>query len=472
MSDFKCRKIRNAPPRKPLSEKTKQNIATALGIVLLILVVYSAGLKIVQSLSGTRLVEVFSGIIGKDLAVDAENHTNILMLGVGGEGHEGKDLTDTIILASLDHNNNSAAFFSVPRDLYTETSIGESRINRLYEKGKLKWDSAQGLDFVRQTVEEMFALPIQYAVKVDFEAFEKVVDAAGGIDVYVAETINDPMYPKGETFEYETFFLPQGNQHLNGSTALKYVRSRKTSSDFDRSKRQQQVLIALKNKAESESLFGKKRLIQQLYSSLRDHVETNISLREMLSLAEFGSKIKSDSIAAATLNDEPIFKGGFLYTPLRELYGGAYVLLPASDNMDNVRKFAKLTLYGPKSAQSFPIAILNGTKKGGLASTLMSELNRFGVRTVATGNAINQDMAETIWYARDQEAASALTFLKDMVPGSSVSQFPAQYLQDPKLANARLIVELGKDSVAVIDKLNIFKNIVSLVPQNGSSTPK
>lgn len=472
MNNFKCRKIRNAPPRKPLSEKTKQNIAAALGIVLLILVVYSAGLKIIQSLSGAGLVDFFSSAIGKELAADAKNHTNILLLGVGGEGHEGKDLTDTMILASLNHNDNSAAFFSIPRDLYVETFIGGSRINRLYEKGKLKWDSAQGLDFARKTVEEMFALPVQYAAKVDFKAFEKIVDAAGGIDIYVAETINDPLYPKGETFEYETFFLPKGNQHLNGATALKYVRSRKTSSDFDRSKRQQQVLIALKNKAANESLFGKKRLIQQLYDSLRDHVETNISLREMLSFAEFGSKVKSDGISAATLNDEPIFKGGFLYTPLRELYGGAYVLLPAGDNMDNVRKFAKLVLYGPKNFQNIPLAILNGTPKSGLAATLMSELNRFGVRIVATGNAENQDAAQTIWYARDQEAAFALAFLKDIVPGESVNQFPIQYLQNPKFAQARLIVALGKDSVALIDKLNIFKNIVQLTPKNGSSTPE
>lgn len=446
-----------------MSEKTKQNLATALGIVLLVVVIYTSGIQLLEKLGANRLVQLFSGVFGKELLTDGRGHTNILLLGIGGEGHEGKDLTDTIMIASLDHKNRAVSLLSLPRDLYTESSLGGSRINRLYEQGKPKWGSEQGLDFVRDTIEKIIAVPIQYSVKVDFEATSKIVDAVGGIDVYVEDTINDPFYPKGESYEYETFFLAKGNQHLDGSTALKYVRSRKTSSDFDRSKRQQQVLLALKNKAQEENILSKNQLLNQLYRSMQDHVETNISLREMISLADFAAHWDSRNLAMATLNDEPTYRGGFLYTPVRELYGGAYVLLPASDNFDSLRLFVKLVFEGPKNISELPVAIINGTKQPGFAATARAILNRFGMRFSGVGNAKAQDLAKTTWYFQKPTAEALVTFLQQMIPGEIVNNIPGDYVQDPKFTDAAIVLELGPDARPFVDKLDVFKNVFLMV---------
>lgn len=471
MNDFRLRKIRHRSKREPLSSKAKQNIATALGILLAIMIIYWGGLQLLDRLSGTRFLQFITGIFGKTLVTDDRGHTNILILGVGGEGHEGKDLTDTIIVASIDARDNEVALLSIPRDLYIESSLGGSRINRLYEKGAMKWGSREGLDFVRETVERVSDIPIPYSVKIDFEAFEKIVDAVDGIDIVVEDAIDDPLYPKEGTFDYEPFFLPKGNQHLDGKTALKYVRSRHTTSDFDRSKRQQQVLLALKKKAEDRNIFTRRGLLRQMYYSLQEHMETNLSFRELLSLAEFGAKWDSQKLSMATLNDEPIFQGGFLYTPLRELYNGAYVLLPAGDSFDSVHKFIKLMFYGPKNIRGFPLGILNGTEESGFAGRGRNILNRFGVRIVAVSNAVSADLSKTTWYLKNPEAESLVKFLQELVPGEISREIPPEYAVNPKLQEAQIILEFGKDSLTVIEKLDIFKNVVLLVqPTTGTTT--
>lgn len=463
MKNFHIKKIRRAPSRKPLSEKTKQNIATALGIIFLILLIYYGGMQIIDRLNSTRLLGLISGVIGKDLQTDALGHTNILIAGVGGEGHEGKDLTDTLIVASINYSKKSVSLLSIPRDLHVESSLGGSRINRLYEQGKIRWGSSEGLDFLRKTTSNILNIPIHYSLRIDFEAFEKIVNSLGGIDIYVEEEINDPLYPDDKTFGFSPFFLAEGLQHLDGETALKYVRSRKSSSDFDRSKRQQKLLMALKEKALSKNLLSRKGFLKQLYYSLEDHIETNLSLREMLSFADFASQLDAKNLAVATLNDEPIFVGGFLYTPMRELYGGAFVLLPAGDNYTSVRYFVQLVLYGPKNLNDVPLAILNGTEKSGFASNTKSILHRFGIKTKYVSNAIAPNLAETTWYAAAPESNELINFLQQLIPGKISDQIPDAYKQNKKMNEAKIILELGANSVQSIEKLDVFKNIISEV---------
>lgn len=476
MNNFKTRKIRLRPRRKPISVKTKQNILTAFGIVLVLFMLYWSGVQLIDRLSGARLLGWFSDFLGKDLSADERGRTNILLLGVGGEGHEGKDLTDTVIIASIDQPNGWVSMLSIPRDLYVESTLGGSRINRLYEKGKMKWGVEEGLDFTRATLEKVLQIPLHYGVKADFEAFEKIVDAVDGVDVFVSQDINDPEYPRDGTYEFEPFFLAKGQQHLDGKTALKYARSRHTSSDFDRSRRQHEVLLALKQKAKEENLLGKKRLIKDLYYSLNDHVETNLSVREIVTLADFAAHWNSDQFTNATLNDEPVFHGGFLYTPLRELFGGAYVLLPAGDTYDSLRYFVQLILFGPRNIENFPLVILNGTETSGLAAKARNILNRFGMKFSHLGNARVQNLETTVWYVLTPDAQPLVDFLNQLIPGTIQNTLPEEYRQNPKFINSKIILELGNDAVPAIDKLDIFKNVVLLKPlptgtPAGTTTP-
>ncbi|KKU79457.1 MAG: Cell envelope-related transcriptional attenuator [Candidatus Peregrinibacteria bacterium GW2011_GWA2_47_7] len=408
-------------------------------------------------------------MFGKELAADEQGRTNILLFGVGGVGHEGEDLTDTIIVASISEKNNSVTMLSIPRDLYVESSLGAHRINELYRQGKLKWDSTQGLDFARESIGKILGIPIQYIAKVDFAAFEQIADAVGGIDVYVDEAINDPQYPRDGFYDYDPFYLPAGSQHLDGKTALKYVRSRKSSSDFSRSARQEKTLIALKNKIVQQSSFSRSSLIKELYYSLNEHVETNLSLREMLSLADLGSSINIAQIRTYTLNDDPGATGGFLYTPMRELYKGAFVLLPVSDNFDGIRRFVQVSLYGPTALAEFPIAVLNGTKENGFAGRAKVLLHQNGFAIAGSANARMQNLETTTWYAKTADDLPIVQSMAQFFHGAVVTGFPVEYISDQKLSDARVVLELGKDAAAVFDRLDVYKDFVIPIPASVSA---
>ncbi len=460
MNNFKIKKISHKPPRKPLSEKTKQNILTAVGIILLVVFIYYSGMQLIDRLSGTKLIQFFSGLFGTELSVDDKGHTNILIAGVGGEGHEGKDLTDTLMIASVDNTSKTVSMISVPRDLYVESTMGGMRINRLYEQAKIKWnDPDEALDLLKKTLENILAVEIPYSIKIDFEAFEKIIDELGGVEINVEQDIADPDYPDAN-YGYDPFYLSQGLQHLDGKTALKYVRSRKSSSDFDRSKRQQQLLVAIKEKVTDKSILTRKSFLKKMYYSLTDHIETNMSISEMLSLAEFAIEWDSKNLSVATLNDEPIFRGGFLYTPLRELYGGAFVLLPAGDNFNSIRQFTELVFYEPKNLNDLPIIILNGTTQNGLAARVKSIFHRFGINILEVGNSQIQNLRETTIYA-SQDAKSLADFIGKLIPAIIITQ---------EMPEAKLLIELGEDSIPFIEKLDIFKNVVQLVPAPGTPT--
>lgn len=462
-SNFKTRKIRNKPKRPPLSPVAKQNITIALGIVLLLATLYYGAQAAMRAISGTRLLGALAGVIGKELKVDSKNHTNFLLAGTGGIGHEGEDLTDTLIIGSMNHSAHTVSLFSMPRDLYIESSIGGFRVNRLYEQGKIKWGGKEALDFLKTSIERIAGIDIHYVLRADFEALKNVVDKIGGIDVNVEEKIIDTQYPLDGTYDFETFSLNAGEQHLDGETALKYVRSRHSTSDFDRSRRQQQVLIAIKDKVRGK--FNQKGLVKDLYYELKEHVSTDMSLREMLSVLDFAAQWDSKNILTATLNDEPEFRGGFLYTPLRELYGGAFVLLPAGDTFENMQKYLMLALYGPYNLDEFEIAVLNGTKTGGLASIAAKAFNRFGFEIMRTANARAHDLIKTTWYLVKPEARPVLDALLKFIPAEISEVLPEEYALDAKINTASIILELGTESLPYIDQLNIFKNIVLLNAQ-------
>lgn len=458
MNNFKAKKIRHSPPRRPLSPAAKRGLTMGIGALLVVFFLYYIGLQALHALSGTRIFHFFSGLAAKNLEVDERNHTNILLLGVGGEGHDGGDLTDTMLIASLNHNTNGVTMISIPRDLYLEQSkLGGTRINRLYEQGKARWGASLALDYVQDTIHTTFELPIHYSVKVDFTAFKEVVDSVGGIDVIVTEAIRDDTYPDGETYGFEPFYIEAGLQHLDGETALKYVRTRHSGAgDYDRSKRQQEVLLALKNRAAEYGKLHKTSFLKNLYYSLNDHVESNMELREMLSLAEFAAGWKDQTISPAVISDEPTAKGGFLYTPMRELYGGASVSRPVGDNFSLVNKYIDFMLYGPGSTRDFPIAVMNGTKKPGYAGTVKELLHRFGFSVNRFGNARSQKLTTTTWYVLDTLDANGqqiLDFAKSLIPGIVVTTLPTEYLADPGYTGIKIILELGPDVDETVKKL-------------------
>lgn len=358
-----------------------------LGIGSAIVACSVAGIAIgVKALVDTNVLQVtqLMDIAGTPLPTDEYGHTNFLLLGQGDESHDGVDLTDTLIIASIDPRTRSAAMISVPRDLYMRTArMGAGRINALYRdfKGYLMQEDRMnaveaGHAAMRELVTELsatFGIELHHVVKIDFVAFTQAVDALGGIDIDVPEDLYDPEYPTND-YGYQTFSVLAGPQHFDGETALKYARSRHSTSDFDRSRRQQDLIQALADKAKSDGTLTDPSRITALLRIMDQHVATTLTFREMVTLANMATNIDKHNIVSVQFSLEGA--GGFLYPPPRDQFGGAAVLIPNS--WDEIRTFMHLILVErPLFLDEGPIDVLNAGAPSGGAGLLGMELERY-----------------------------------------------------------------------------------------------
>jgi LCP family protein required for cell wall assembly len=165
---------------------------------------------------------------------NGKERVNILVLGVDQRpGERGPWRTDTMIVVSVDPVSKSAGMLSLPRDLWVEIpGYGQDRINTAYVVGDLNKFPGGGPALAKKTVQYNLGEPIHYYVRVNFLAFQKLIDLIGGVDIYVEQEINDPTYPD-MNYGYDPLHIPAGWQHLDGALALKYARTRHASSDFE-----------------------------------------------------------------------------------------------------------------------------------------------------------------------------------------------------------------------------------------------
>ncbi|MBU1446550.1 LCP family protein [Patescibacteria group bacterium] len=426
-------------------------------IIIIFIIFFYGCSAIIQKIG---LINVI-GIFGEELDTDVYGNTNILLLGTGGGDHDGADLTDTIILASIDYDNNIIPMLSLPRDFYVDIEELDSwsRINQVYEMGNKKYDSETGIKLLEEAVEDITGVEIHYYVKIDFQGFKDIVESLGGVEVNVENAIHDPYYPLDGTIQYQTFDLAAGLQVLDGETALKYARSRKTTSDFDRSKRQQKLLFAIKETALSKDVLLNPGKITSLYNSVNSHFETNLSLRQIIELAKLSEGIGKENIITRVITDDPTSCGGFLYVPERALFGGAFVLVPIGNNYDFIHQYVDLIFHYPEvNTNEVQIQVLNGTKTPGLASEAMAVLDRLCLNVIRYGNAQSQDIETTTLYYKGavqetpegQEPAApkapeALGFINTLIPGKIDYHIPEKYFEDQYISDANIIIELGAD---------------------------
>lgn len=462
--NFKVRKIRKEPKRpkknpfeflhrvksfnKPIVSKNKYtlHIATITGSILVILVLVFGIYTVIKSLDFSSIVFSF----GKTLLTDEHGRTNIMLIGAGGEGHDGANLTDTIILASIDYENKVVPMISIPRDFYIiSNQYGNQRINSVYDTFLRRQSKAEGIQILKEIVGEITGTEIQYYAFVNFQGFEDIVDSLDGVEILVENDIYDPYYPKGETIYFETFKLKAGLQQLDGATALKYARSRKTTSDFDRAKRQQKLMYAIKDRALSMEILTNPNKIKSLYDSVAGSIDTNLSLAEILELAKFAEEFNKDDIFPAVLNDDPNSCGGLLYTPAREYFDGASVLLPAGKDYSPVQQVVSTLFNHTKTvATQEEIQVLNGTKTPGLAGVTMNLLLRNCLNVTYYGNASDRSLTKsTIYYKPGPEGEEPVTLslIKELVPLPVIAGIPPEYTESAKRQNATIVIELGID---------------------------
>lgn len=238
----------------------------------------------------------------KPLRGEEGGRINILLLGKAGEHHPGRNLTDTVMIMSLDTAHKKISLLSLPRDLYVEVPKNHvfMKINSVYQ---YSLNQEKGAALIQETVEEITGLPLHYFLIIDFDGFEKVIDALGGINVNVERDIYDPRYP-GPNYSYETFELKKGLQTLDGKTALKYVRERHNDpeGDFGRAKRQQQVIQAVKNKAFSIRTFMNALALNELLNVLGENIKTNIAPDEIESFIHLSRQMDTQNITNVVID--------------------------------------------------------------------------------------------------------------------------------------------------------------------------
>lgn len=270
---------------------------------------------------------------------------NILLLGLRGADDikNGGLLTDTMMIVSLKPQTNEVAMTSIPRDLYVEMpgSDTKGKINEAYSYGMKSGDWKDGLKSSRQEIEDVTGLDIHYVVSVDFTAFKEIIDTMGGVTVYL-----DKPFSEAVPFEEGYISLPAGTSTLNGDKALLYSRARYSSSDFDRARRQQQVLVAVKEKALSLGILSNPIKLVSILDSVGNHVRTDAELWEIKELAELFRNANTSSIKSKVFDTS---EAGLLYQTHNS--AGSYILLPVGGNYDKIHEACKNIFDQPKAGE-------------------------------------------------------------------------------------------------------------------------
>jgi polyisoprenyl-teichoic acid--peptidoglycan teichoic acid transferase len=396
--------LRSINPR-PSGRGKKQGAFAKIVILLVVAAVVIYAVWWFFTSSGSSALQL---AFKRNKIEQTEDKVNVLLLGNAGGTHAGASLTDSIIVASYNIKTSKATLFSIPRDLWLDNV--DAKINTVYQKGKK--ETGNGLKYSEEKIGEILGLPIHYGVRVDFNGFAKAIDLVEGIDVQVPKTFDDYVYPiegkeedlcgltekeievtqdqldhlklpantpkssagdgkikiktlVGENDKiatessdfacrFEHIHFDQGKTHMDGTTALKFVRSRQGTSgegsDFARSRRQQVVLDAFRAKLLSlETLLDPQKILG-LVSTFGTSFETDIAKEKFLDFYNLSKKLTAtENVVLGDLG-----KGESLFVIGDSHKYGAFVLIPKNDDWATIPIFVKSKLEGTASASLAP----------------------------------------------------------------------------------------------------------------------
>lgn len=363
-----------------------------LGVALISFFMYQASNVLTIAGSGDPDVGVY-----KDFKVEREpNRIDILVLGIRGSGEaHGGLLADTMLLFSFDKETKKASMVSIPRDLYVKMPDHHQpeKINYAYALGEQRKPNGGGLALSKEVVKYVTGVYVDHAAVVNFNGFVRVVDIMGGVEIHRDTDFYEAQQWQGEgdpnskfwykasdeivveaepepngtsqdaegggaeetntdtsedettqetaptrtvTKEYWVFHVPKGRSVLDGEEALYYVRSRYSSSDFDRARRQQQVIESLKNKALSLGILGNPLKVFEIMDAVGNNIRTDMGLgdiREIVSLAYNNSDTEMISFVLDTSHS------GMLTSSVNSR--GQYILLPRTGDFGEIRNHVR-----------------------------------------------------------------------------------------------------------------------------------
>lgn len=451
-------------------EKTKKKSKKIFHtlVILAILIIIFAGKIIVSDSSVDSWYSSFFSKIShiatspnNKLTGEEDDRINILLIGMGGKNHDGGYLADTIMLISLKPSTKQVSMISVPRDMTVPVERGAWRkINSINATAEAKEEGSGGLAMTK-ALSEILGTPITYYVRADFQGFVNIIDEMGGVNVNVEKTLDDYSYPiMGEEdnvdyySRYEHLHVEAGLQKMSGSLALKFARSRHgingEGSDFARAKRQQLILQAVKDKLLSSSTLLKPAMLVKISNQLREHVDTNISITDLIAIWDGYKNVNKENIINKVFDNSP---DGLLMDTVGE--NGAYLLMPRAGNYNEVKEVVQ-NIFGVPPVEkievkplkkSVDLEIINGTWITGLAGKIGTSLEPYnfvsnksnGVERNVTKSAI-YDLS----YGKNDTAIKAISDLT----GATLSYDSPDWLNTLKNSTSSpdLVLILGTDA--------------------------
>jgi len=358
---------------------------------------------------------------------DKKERVTILLLGVDKrEGEHGPWRTDTIILGTIDPESKTAGMLSIPRDLWISIpGYGENRINSANFIGDRDKYPGGGPALAKKAVEYNFGVPVHYYVLLDFDGFEKIIDTIGGIDVNVERTLHDEKYPDpspDDPNRVRTIHFEAGLQHMDGKAALEYARSRKSTSDFDRSHRQMQIIMAVREQALRLNLIPR---VPELMVTLADTVQTDLQPGNIITLARLAGEIERENLKPVVIDYNMTVEhvtpdGAWVLLPIREkirpvveeLFTSPTPPPPPTPEVVPVEQINRLAQEGAK------IVVQNGTPTANLAAQTATFLKEQGYHVVEFSNADRFDYPQSIIidYTGKEYTIQSLAVLFNVTP--------------------------------------------------------
>lgn len=365
----------------------------------------------------------------RDGALVPPNNINILLLGTDQRPGAINWRTDSIILLSINQVEKTVGMLTIPRDLYVDIpSIGKQRINTADFYGEYYKYPGGGPNLIKSTIEQNLGIRVHYYVRGGFDAFRKATDILGGIDVDVDCALYEQDFY--DDYGHATLNFQPGLQTMDGVTALRYARSRYTTNDYDRGRRQRKVILAMWDKATSLNLLPK---WPQLYQEMSSSIQTDLSPTEMAALAYIGTQLKMDKIKSRAIDNRVTQS---YITP-----EGAWVLLP---NMPKIHALL-VEFFAPATQELDAVSLENATIEivsgdPEFAAIAGAALKRQGVNATIGANPVPFESNSTITlYSNKPATAQRLAALLRLDPANSIMHSGDQ------AAPADIVVNLGRD---------------------------
>lgn len=355
-----------------------------------------------------------SNIDPNDLMGEGDSRINILLLGVDSAA----GLTDSIQVASIDPINHRIAMLSIPRDLYVTNPAKnrKTRINEIYRDSTKRCTKPTpscdpNIDYGAEALEELLnnilGIKVSYFAKVDFDGLKKIVDTLGGIQVYVDKPLSDPAFPNRTYTGFEPFSIGAGLQTMNGETALRYARCRggNCGGDFGRARRQQQVVLALKEKVTQLNVVANPQRLTSIITAVGNGLRTDLTIDQISQLYKLIQDANTSTINSAVLDNG---NDGVLKNTTS---GGAYLLIPKKGENDwsEVREYVASVFPEPYLIkENASIAIVDASGKAGTGQAVAEKLKKYGYNVTDVRNATSTQSSTTIKYFDEAPYTEAL----------------------------------------------------------------